>query len=211
MRHDSFIYVPWLPHMCAMTQFICALWLISCVCHDSQASSADSSPMTHSYETWLFPYMCRDSLICVPWLIFHMCAMTHKKCWPSLYIYIYVYIYIYIYIYIYDYVYMYIYVPWPMHMRHDSFIYVPWLPHTCAMTQFICASWLISCVWHDSQASSTDSSPVIIFICDMTLSIRDSWLPHMCAMTHSSYVCHDSFHKCYMTRRHHQRTRVPLV
>ena len=57
MCHDSFTYVPWLIHICAMTHshmchdsFIYATWLIyTCV-------------MTHSHTTWLI----------------HICAMTHS-------------------------------------------------------------------------------------------------------------------------------------
>jgi len=61
-RHDSFIRVPWLIRMCAMTH--------SYVQHDSQDMQPHMGDMTHSY-------VCHDSFVCVPWLI-HTCAMTHK-------------------------------------------------------------------------------------------------------------------------------------
>jgi len=54
LRHDSFIYVTWLIHMCDMTQNMKEL------CCD----------MTHSY-------MWHDSFIYVTWLI-HMCDMTQN-------------------------------------------------------------------------------------------------------------------------------------
>jgi len=90
MRHDSFICVPWLIYMCAMTY--------SYVRHDSYVWHLESRlihicDMTHLYvchdlficAPWLIcvtfrvethSYMQHDSFICVPWLI-HMCAMTH--------------------------------------------------------------------------------------------------------------------------------------
>ena len=65
--HDSFIYVPWRIHMCAMTH--------SYVCNDSficVTRRIHMCAMTHSY-------VCHDALVCVTWLIhrlMHTCALT---------------------------------------------------------------------------------------------------------------------------------------
>ena len=80
MRHDSFICVTWLIHMCAVTHtcdtththnqaslmFSSVTWLIH------------TRDMTHSYE-W------HDSFIWVTWLI-HMCDMTHSCEWHDSFI-----------------------------------------------------------------------------------------------------------------------------
>ena len=68
----SFICVPRLIHMCAMTH--------SYVCHDSRLHSLFSLYATPSY-------VCHDSFICVPWLI-HMCDMTHSYVWQGSFIYV---------------------------------------------------------------------------------------------------------------------------
>jgi len=85
--HDSFIFVPWLIHMCDMTHsyvwndsFICVTWVIhmcdvthSHVCRDSFIRV---TCLIHMYGM-IHWYVWRDSFICVTWLI-HMCDMTHS-------------------------------------------------------------------------------------------------------------------------------------
>jgi len=73
VRHDSFICVTRLIHMCDTTHsyvwhdsLICMTWLI------------DMYDMTHSY-VW------HDSFICVTWLI-HTCDMTHSYVWHDSFI-----------------------------------------------------------------------------------------------------------------------------
>jgi len=100
--HDAIICVPWLTHMCATNHSY--MW------HDSVTRVTHTCDMTHSYvwhdwfiyetrlaanSSYSWPpsaliwcdttpsYVCHDSIICVPWLIY-MCAMTHSDMWqPS--------------------------------------------------------------------------------------------------------------------------------
>jgi len=66
-RHDSFICVTWLIHMCDMTpRYVCRDSLSICV-----PWLIHMCAMTHSY-------MRHDSFICVTWP-WGMCAMTHSS------------------------------------------------------------------------------------------------------------------------------------
>jgi len=101
-RHDSFIPVTWLIHMCDMTHsyvwhdsFTCVTWLIhvrdmtqSYVRYDSFICVTwliHMCDMTHStgrpcHCALHLPLRWHDSFICVTWLI-HMCDMTHSHVW----------------------------------------------------------------------------------------------------------------------------------
>jgi len=130
--HDSFIYVPWLIYICAMTHLrmhhdsfeYWPRWVMThpYVCHDIYAHfffewrTCLYINLSGALDYWYArSCMCHDSFIYVPRLI-HICAMTHS------------------------------------YMCHDSFIYVPWLIHICAMTHsymchdssiFIHVPWVI--------------------------------------------------------------------
>ena len=102
---------------------------------------------------WLISYVSLDSfhtwamthLMCVPWLISYVCHDSFHMCATT----------------------HFICVTWLIsHVCHDSF-------HTCAMTHLICEPWLISHVCHDSQASSADSSPIIIFMDNCKANVLD--------------------------------------
>jgi len=96
--HDSIICVPWLNHMCAMTQsyvchdsIICVPWLI-CTCVMT-SSLISVTQLIHMYDMlrvyWVLEkkgelegmkpwYVWHDSLTRVTWLT-HTCVMTHSQ------------------------------------------------------------------------------------------------------------------------------------
>jgi len=166
-RLHSFLRVPWLIHMCDMTQ----LWYGWC-----ETSLIPACAMTHTcarhdssvvWAIWVMthPCVCHDSCICATWFITGMLASCNDSSYMR-------------------------------GVRHDSFMWEIWvcamthswcaMTHSCvrhvspqershcATTLVICVVWDIthSCVCHDSF-------------------MRVPWLIHACAMTHS-YVCHDS-------------------
>jgi len=158
--HDSFICVPWLIHMCAMTR--------SNVCHDSFICvpwHIHMCAMTHSN-------VFHGSLLRVSGPI-HMCAMNHSYVWVFSWL-----------------IYTCAMTRSCMCMthscvRHDSFMYVPWLKLACATTHscvfhdsFICVPWLISNTWHDSLNSWYHPR---MYAFAFTSA---SWLIRTCAMTH---------------------------
>jgi len=172
MWRDSWICVPWLVSMCAMTHLY--LWHDSCVC-----SKCD---VTHEY-------VCHDSFLCVPWLI-SMCAMTHfyvchdsflcvlwRKKWRNskcnrLYI---------------------------CAMTYEYAANVTCDIHMCAMTRFyvchdasICVTWLMHMqqMWHDSGVCHSNCQR------QKWCAWRDSfvcvpWRICICAVTHL-HLWHDS-------------------
>jgi len=99
MRHDSFIYAPWLT--CAKTRVCMCNVNLPCpvlrrmtrsyICHESFICVTwliHSCAMTRSSAPWLFHTLCicssalfgpvtHVSFTCVPWLI-DICAMTHS-------------------------------------------------------------------------------------------------------------------------------------
>jgi len=168
--HDSFICIPWLIYLCAITHWIwdesfvrvthhlCVWHDYSDVCRDSFISVIWHTHMcavTHSY-VW------HESSICVPpWLV-HMCDMTHSYvCRDS------------------------VNMRWISCTWHASFVCVTWLIHMCAVFH--------SYLWHETFRRV----PCFIDMCDMTTSCVKS-LIHMCDMTYSdvwltnSYEWHDS-------------------
>jgi len=71
MSRDSFMCVPWLIHVCAMTH--------SCVWHDSLACMIGHIQMRD------MNYLYTRHIMHVPWLI-HACAMTHSCVWHDSFI-----------------------------------------------------------------------------------------------------------------------------
>jgi len=91
MRHDSFICVTWLIHMCDMTHpYVCDL-TYAYVC---DLTHVYLWGMTHPYVYHdSFIFMRHDSFICVTWLIhiyeawlIHKGNMTHLHVWPDLFV-----------------------------------------------------------------------------------------------------------------------------
>ena len=189
-RHDLFICVTWLIHVCDVTlslvwrdAFICVTWLIhmsdvtySCVWCDAFSCETwpiDMCSMVHSY-VW------HDLFTCVTRFV-HMCAVTHAYVRrDSL-----------------------ICVTWlihicdvtDLHVRHDSFTRVTGLIHLRDMTyshvwhdSFICVTWLIQMrdtthwyVWHDSIVWLTRHVTHLYAWRDCF--IRVTWIIHMYVMT----------------------------
>jgi len=138
------------------------------MCHDTHVNTFFSSQRGK-----MGLYVCRDSFICVTWLI-HMCAMTLSYMFHDCFIH----------------------VPWLIHtcalshewiseciithlhvrhthsyMFHDSFIHVPWLIHMCALSH----EWISVCIVFTSTP----------------------WPIRTCAMTDLE-VCQDSFTRVYI-------------
>jgi len=190
MCHDSFIFVPWLIQMCAMTH--------SNVCRDvcemkhsydrgrcgAQCRQEHSSYMCHKtlthmcamthpyachdsfrYATGLI-YLCHDKIRCATWLIRdtrRRVQVTHMDSWHMCHM-------------IHSYVF------------HDSFISVPWRNHLCAMTHSY-ACHHVHVVWRDTFLRQREMRRAL------QVRVFKSYVRHdsfMCAMSHSD-VCHDSF------------------
>ena len=88
-----------------------------------------------------------------------------------------------------------------LHVWHDSKMYVTYW--------FICVTWLIPYVWHDSFIRAIYISFMfatwLVHMCDMPHALCVTWHIHVCDVT-PSYVWHDSFigvtwliHRCDMT------------
>jgi len=77
----SFIRVPWLIHMCAMTHLYMCPDSFVCVPHLISHVYISIYPYVVGWLREGF-YVCHDSFIHVPWLI-HMCAMTHLYICPD--------------------------------------------------------------------------------------------------------------------------------
>jgi len=164
-RHDLFIGVAWLIHMCDMPH--CGMththvWHASFRLYVWQDSLIGATCLIHMSVTCLV-HMCDDS---VTWLV-HMCDMTHLYVrWLVL---------------LCD--------ATQLHVWPDSFIYM------CDMTHsFICGTWLIHIyLWHDAFTCMTwlihfyAWHDTFIYRWDMTHSfVCVTWLIHV-------YLWHDAF------------------
>ena len=179
-RHDSFVCVTWLMHLCEITHvyewhdsFICVTWLI----YRHQRSWR---PQGNDGRFFFLENVWPDSYICtVPtqlatqgqwWSIFSTQRLHRRQWWQRCSKC----------------------VTWLIHMCdmtpsqvcHDSFVFETWLVHTCKMTpSYECLYFLDAAVvmrqwWQHCSTCVT-------------------WLIHMCGMT-PSYVRHDFF-ICKMT------------
>jgi len=209
--HDSFIWVTWLIHMCAMTHSY--VWHDSLVpvWHYSITRNRQSKRrgFHHHICVTLLNYSVMqcdaEPVLCICVYIYtYMCSMTqpkqrgfhsHHKC-----------------------------ASWLIHMCdtthsymwHDSFIWVTWLTYQCHTVWCRAQSihmhihiyiYTYVCVFHDSitrnRQSKRRSFHLIIII-----SVQDdaficvTWLIHMCDKTHS-YMWHDSF--TWVTRLDYQK------
>ena len=220
VRHDSFICVKWLVHMCDMTNSCMRHVACICVTHDSFICVTHDSFICVTHDSFIcvthdsFICVTHDSFICVACLI-HTCDMTLSYVWHDSFIRVTwlittasvtcrMHMFDTWLIHMCDVTYLYVLnsficVTWRMHMCDT------WLIHTCVLTH--------SYVWY-----ACHSYVWLVCICDMTDSVSDSqcvtirpyvrhdactcvthdsfvcvtWLIHTCNMTHS-YVGHVAF------------------
>jgi len=195
MCHDSFTYVPWLIHICAMTH--------SHMCHDS-----------FTYVPWLI-HMCNDSFIsamtplCVPWLI-HICAMTNPCAWL---------------VHVCHDLFMYTTIDshaWLIHMCHDSFMYA--VTNPCVHRIHMCLHMWFVRVHHDyikrmthpyvpGKGTYENESWHICdsFVYTMTPSCAsNAWPIHMCQDSFMCTMTNSYVHRIHM-RHDCSCTPWPLV